>query len=75
MENRTIEKLNEIISLLKGEQIEDGYMDIKGVAKYTSLSRSSIRRAYQEGRLKYNDTQGKYLFKKSAVEQWLQGGQ
>ena len=75
MENRTIEKLNEIISLLKGEQIEDGYMDIKGVVKYTSLSRSSIRRAYQEGRLKYNDTQGKCLFKKSAVEQWLQGGQ
>ena len=75
MENRTIEKLNEIIALLKGEQIEDNYMDIKGVERYSSMSRSSIRRAYQDGYLKFTNAHGKHLFKKSAVEQWLQGGQ
>ena len=74
METRTIEKLNEIIAILKGEQVDDGYMDIKGVNIYSSMSRSAIRRACADGKLKYNDSQGKHLFKKSAVEQWLQGG-
>ena len=71
MEIRILEKLDNIIKYLKGEQIEDGYMDINGVAKYSSMSKSAIRRACQDGRLKYNDTQGKHLFKKSSVERWL----
>jgi|TARA_Y100000296_G_C4946638_1_gene144165 hypothetical protein len=74
VETRTIEKLNEIIAILKGEQVEDGYMDINGVAKYSSMSRSAIRRACKDGLLEYNDSQGKHLFKKSSVEHWLQGG-
>ena len=60
--------------MLKGEQIEDGYMDINGVVKYSSMSKSAVRRACAEGRLKYNDSQGKHLFKKSFVESWLQNG-
>ena len=74
MEFRIIEKLDHILKLLKGEQIQDGYMDITGVAKYSSMSKSAIRRACQEGRLKYNDTQGKHLFLKSNVEFWIQNG-
>ena len=35
MEIRILEKLDNIIKILKGEQIEDGYMDINGVVKYT----------------------------------------
>jgi len=74
MEFRIIEKLDHILKLLKGEQIQDGYMDITGVAKYSSMSKSAIRRACQEGKLKYSDTQGKHLFLKSNVEFWIQNG-
>ena len=74
MELRILEKLDNILKLLKGEQVEDGYMDINGVAKYSSMSKSAVRRACAEGRLKYNDSQGKHLFKKSSVESWLQNG-
>ncbi len=74
MELRIIEKLDHIWKLLKGEQVQDGYLDITGVAKYSSMSKSSVRRACADGRLKYNDSQGKHLFKKSEVERWLQNG-
>ena len=74
MEFRIIEKLDHILKLLKGEQVQDGYMDITGVSKYSSMSKSAIRRACAEGRLKYNDTQGKHLFLKSSVEMWLNNG-
>ena len=71
MEIRILEKLDNILKYLKGEQIEDGYMDINGVAKYSSMSKTSIRSACKDGSLKYNDKKGKFLFKKSSVELWL----
>ena len=74
MEIRIIEKLDHILKLLKGEQVQDGYLDINGVAKYTSCSKSTIRRACAEGRLKYNNSQGKHLFRISSVEAWLSNG-
>ena len=74
MEIRILEKLDNILKVLKGEQVQDGFMDINGVVKYSSMSKSAVRRACAEGRLKYNDSQGKHLFKKSSVESWLQNG-
>ena len=74
MELRILEKLDNILNLLKGKQVQDGYLDINGVSKYTSCSKSHIRLACKEGRLKYNSSQGKHLFKKSSVEQWLSNG-
>jgi len=74
MELRIIEKLDHILKLLKGESVEDGYMDINGVAKYSSMSKTAIRNASKLGLLKYNDSQGKHLFKKSDVERWLKNG-
>ena len=72
MEIRILEKLDNILNLLKGKQTPDGYLDITGVENYSSMSKSSIRRACADGRLKYIDSQGKHLFKKSSVEAWLQ---
>jgi len=74
MEIRILEKLDNILKLLKGEQVQDGFMDINGVVKYSAMSKSAVRRACAEGRLKYNDSQGKHLFKKSSVESWLKNG-
>ena len=74
MEYRIIEKLDSILKMLKGESVEDGYLDINGVAKYTSCSKSTIRRACAEGKLKFNNSQGKHLYLKSSVEAWLSNG-
>jgi len=74
MEYRILEKLDNILNLLKGKQVQDGYLDINGVAKYTSMSKSTIRKACQEGKLKYNNSQGKHLYLRSSVEAWLNNG-
>ena len=74
MEYRILEKLDNILNLLKGKQVQDGYLDINGVAKYTSMSKSAIRKACQEGKLKYNNSQGKHLYLRSSVEAWLNNG-
>ena len=74
MELRVIEKLNEILGLLKGKAVPDGWMDIKQVAEYSSMSRSSIRRSCQDSRLKYSDKHGKFLFRKEDVRKWVENG-
>ena len=73
-ETRVLEKLDEVLQLLKGNKPADGYMDISQLEKYSSMSKSSIRRACADGRLKYIDSQGKHLFKRSSVEAWLSNG-
>ena len=70
--NRVIQKLNEILSLLRGND-PSRWMDIKKISDYTAVSRSTIRRAVQNGSLKASNTTGKLLFKVSDVERWLNG--
>ena len=75
MENyRIVEMLKELKAIVLGKQPKDGWMDIKQVAEYSSLSRSSIRRSCQDGHQKYSDKHGKFLFRKSDVERWLSNG-
>jgi len=74
MEFRVIEKLNEILLILKGKAVPDGWMDIGQVSEYSSMSKSSVRRSCQDGRLKYSDKHGKFLFRKSDVERWISNG-
>ena len=74
MEVRIVELLKEIKAIVLGKQPQDGWMDIGQVAEYSSMSRSSIRRSCQEGRLKFSDKHGKYLFLKSDVERWITNG-
>ena len=71
MELRVIEKLNQILSILQGKQPKDGWMDLTAVSEYSSMSKNSIRNACKLGTLKYSDKFGKFLFKKSDVERWL----
>ena len=74
MELRILEKLDNILNILKGKMPKDGWMDIKQVAEYSSMSRSSIRRSCQDGRLKYSDNHGKFLFLKEDVRRWVENG-
>ncbi len=49
------------------------WMTLKDVVSYTSLSASTIRRAIHRGILKASKATGKYLFKLSSVDRWLNG--
>ena len=74
MDIRILEQLKDIKSLLLGKKVEDKWMDITMVAKYTSCSQSTIRRAIKLGRLSASKETGKILMKKSAIEKWLNNG-
>ena len=68
--NRVIQKLNEILSLMKGND-PSRWMDITETSQYTGVSKSTLRRNVQTGSLKASSKTGKMLFKISNVERWL----
>ena len=66
------EQLTRIEQKLDGQYLEK-FLDINQVSKMTSLSQTTIRRKVHAGELKCSRRLGKLLFKKSAVESWLDG--
>ena len=66
------EQLTRIEQKLDG-QFADKYLDINQASTLTSLSLSTIRRRVSLGELKCTRRLGKLLFKKSIVEDWLNG--
>ena len=74
MDYRIIELLKEIKAIVQDKTASDKWMDITEVSNYTSLSKSSVRRAVANGRLRCSNSLGKLLFKKSSVEAWLNNG-
>ena len=66
------EQLTRIEQKIEG-QFTDKYIDINQVSALTTLSLSTIRRRVATGELKCTRRLGKLLFKKSAVEEWLNG--
>ena len=67
-----IEKLDRIEKKLDGK-FSNKYLSINQVAKLTSLSTSTIRRAIQKGTLKCSRRLGKLLFLESDVRKWING--
>ena len=67
-----IEKLESLERLIKKTTKTDNeLMTIKEVAKYSSMSEVSVRRAVQKGVLKPFKDSGKKLFRIDAVDRWL----
>jgi excisionase family DNA binding protein len=50
-----------------------GYLNMKGITKYTSLSPSTIHRAIRIGKLRYFQPGRKLLFKVVDVDKWIGG--
>ena len=70
---KNVELLEEIRDLIQGK-ITNKWIDIKEVSGYTSVSKSTIRRAIRKGVLKASTSTGKLLFKVSDVDRWLSNG-
>ncbi|SVC76255.1 uncharacterized protein METZ01_LOCUS329109 [marine metagenome] len=67
-----IERLNRIESLITKSD-NPNLMTIKDVVSYSRLSEPTIRRAVMRSTLKPFKDDGKKLFRKVDVDNWLQG--
>ena len=72
MEYHIIELLNEIKSLVQGNATSR-WLNIRDVAKYTSVSESTLRREIRKGNLKASHATGILLFKIVDIDRWLNG--
>ncbi len=69
-----IERLDRLESLIKRNLvITDKLMTLEDVAEYSSMSDMSVYRAVQDGTLKVFKDKGKKLFRKTDVDNWLNG--
>ena len=66
------ELLERIDKKLEGK-FSHKYLNINEVARISSLSPSTIRRAVARGELKCVRRKGKLIFKDSEVHQWISG--
>ena len=66
------EQLERIEKKLDG-RLSNKFLSITEVAKLTSLSPSTLRRAVAKGELKCSKRVGKLLFHEDAVRKWLNG--
>ena len=72
MEYRIIELLQELKSIILGEKKDDKWIGINEASEYCGVSTATLRRNVGKG-LKASNTTGKLLFKKSDLEEWLNG--
>ena len=72
MQNKILEELNEIKSLIT-QNTNRKYLDMRQLTELTTLSSSTIRRNVMKGSLKSSKNTGKLLFSIKNVELWLNG--
>ena len=53
--------------------VKNGYLNMKGITEYTSLSPSTVHRAIKAGKLRYFQPGRKLLFKVVDVDRWIDG--
>jgi len=67
-----MERLDRIERSIKQNQVSK-IMTIKDLVSYSSLSETTIRRNIQRGTLKPFKKNGKKLFRRTDVDNWLKG--
>ena len=73
MEYRVIELLQEIKSLLTEKPIKENWIGVQEASKYCGVSTATLRRNVNANKLSASTRTGKLLFKKSELENWLNG--
>lgn len=67
-------QLSNIERMLKQIVLPDKWITIKDAAEYSSTSESTLDRAIRKGILKCSRQTGKRLFRRSAIDRWLENG-
>lgn len=73
IENYIIQKLEHLEQLVRRIVEPDQWMDIKEAVKYSHTSNSTLYRAVRKATLKCSKRTGKLLFRRSAIDRWLDG--
>ena len=73
MEYRVVELLKEIKNLITSKPKPEKWLDLNQAADYSNCSKSTLRRNIKNGLLSASNTTGKYLLRRSALENWLNG--
>ena len=64
-------QLSNIERLVEQIVIHDKWITIKDAVDYSSTSESTLRREINKGTLKCSRRTGKILFRRSAIDEWL----
>lgn len=73
-ENRIIELLEELKSIMLGKAKTDPWLDIKKASEYANCSAQTLRRAINDGSLKASKSKlRKILIRESDLNTWLLG--
>ena len=73
MDHTILEKLDEILNLLKGKETK-GWIDIRDASFYAGVSINTLRRNIKSGSLKSSSYRGKILFRTADLDRWLSNG-
>ena len=73
MEYRIVELLKEIKNLITNKPKPETWLDLNQAADYSNCSKTTLRRNIKSNSLVASNTTGKYLIKRSSLEQWLNG--
>ena len=72
-EYRIIEMFEEIKTLIMGKPKQEKWIGIKEASEYCGVSTATLRRNISQNKLNASNATGKTLFKKSDLEEWLNG--
>ena len=72
MNHPLIDKLNKLVDAVNIHKATK-WISINEACNYCKLSKSTIRRAVKEGKLKASPATGKLLFNIQDIEEWLNG--
>jgi len=65
-------RLSNLEQLVRRIVEPDQWMDMDESVKYSNSSYSTLYRSIKKGTLKYGRIKRKYLFKRSAIDRWLE---
>ena len=66
-----LERLQTIENKIDNTHLNNKYLSTKTLCDFVDISRKTIQKARQDGTLKYFKKNGKILYKKSDVENWI----
>ena len=72
-EYRIMEMFEEIKSLIIGKPKEEKWIGVNEASEYCGVSTATLRRHVSDNKLSASTQTGKLLFKKSDLEDWLNG--
>ena len=66
-----LERLQTIENKIDNTHLNNKYLSTKTLCDLVDISRKTIQKARQDGTLKYFKKNGKIIYKKSDVENWI----